>query len=135
MQNNLATVKQLQTQHSALKNRSGVFDSQISELETKRRSLENKLKSLEDVTNTYDREYLDRLEGGESAPSFWRARGLNTTADWALAVLYFAYFFVVVVVFVYVATYSTKKVFGSLMVLVFGFIGTMMITAFLVRFA
>jgi hypothetical protein len=135
MQSNLETVKQLQKQYMDLRGAMGSKDTQLDDLEKMRKQLTHKLNTMQDVANTYDREYFDRLEGGEVAPSFWRAKGFNTTADWALAGVYITYFFMVFVTFIYVARYSSKKIFASTMVLVFGLLIGMMITAFLLRFA
>lgn len=94
-----------------------------------------KKKELEDAEETFNREYLDRIEAGGARPSLLRRMGIVTTADYALGLFYLSYIFLGLIALIYIALYSSTKIKGLLTAgLGFTVLGLLM-TGVLLRFA
>lgn len=119
-------------------------DEQVKSLQASVKTLKAKLANIKKVSDTYDREYLDRVSvtpiGG-----FWRTRGVSTLQDWVLLIFFSIYgilslgFAVSVFMNSSMGQYRTNTrrtpLFNALMVLGAAFSMGIMITGVLVRFA
>ena len=122
---------------------------QQGDLNTKLVTLKAKLASVQRVSDTYDREYLDRM--ADRKISFWQLRGITTLQDWIL--FFFFLLYAIVSVGIAAMVYMNSRTFNSstgsnsgflrpmapifnvLMVLGAAFVIGIMITATIVRFA
>lgn len=145
----LADVQRLYTEHSAANSMESDSTIQQGELNTKLVTLKAKLSSVQRVSDTYDREYLDRM--ADRKISFWQLRGISSMQDWIL--FFFFLLYAIVSVGIAAMVYMNSRTFNGsigsksgflrpmapmfnvLMVLGSAFVIGIMITATLVRFA
>jgi hypothetical protein len=119
-------------------------EEQVKTLQGTVKTLKAKLANIKKVSDTYDREYLDRVSDTPIG-GFWRTRGVSTLQDWVLLIFFVMYgvlsLAATVIVFLNSSMGSYKSntprtpVFNALMVLGAAFSMGVMITGVLVRFA
>jgi hypothetical protein len=119
-------------QYSTQVSNGGALSSQSSELDNEVLRLKGKLAKLKRVSDTYDREYLDRME---NKGGFWRRRGISTLQDWVLLFFFSLYAIIVLGLIAMVIMSSRSPVFGVLIVAGMGLVIGTMIVALIVRFA
>jgi len=107
---------------------------QLSGLQENLVQLRAKLASVRKISDTYDREYLDRM-ADKPLNSFWRLRGVSTLQDWVLLVFFFIYGIITLTLVVMVVMFSKAPVFNGVMLLGTALALGIMITGVIVRFA
>lgn len=112
----------------------GSSNTQLSGLEANLVQLRAKLASLRKISDTYDREYLDRMTD-KPLNSFWRLRGVSTLQDWVLIVFFFIYGIISLTLVVMVVMLGKSPVFNGFMLLAVSIILGIMIMGVIVRFA
>lgn len=106
-------------------------DSQLTGLQQNIAVLKAKLANVKKVSDTYDREYQDRM-ADKPLSGFWISHGVSTLQDWILLIFFLLY---AIVSLFFVVMVSTKSLFYGFMVLASSFIFGVMISATLMRFA
>ncbi len=107
------------------------YTTQKEQLIAEGLKLDGDLKQVNVSAQTYNQEFLDRLESPPPQPFL----GLRSTQDWALAGFYFAYA-VASLIFIVLVTYaSTKKLFALLGTILITFLFGTMITFVLIQVA
>lgn len=90
---------------------------------------------LAQAAETYDKEFLDRMETGRiGGGGFWERHGVSTVQDWILFLFFAVYAAWLVVLIGYTLRYSTKKVFTILFILFFGPVFGIFISSLIMRF-
>lgn len=112
----------------------GSSNMQLSGLQENLVQLRAKLASVRKISDTYDREYLDRM-ADKPLNSFWRLRGVSTLQDWVLLVFFFIYGIITLTLVVMVVMFSKAPVFNGVMLLGTALALGIMITGVIVRFA
>jgi hypothetical protein len=112
----------------------GSSNTQLSGLEANLVQLRAKLASLRKISDTYDREYLDRMTD-KPLNSFWRLRGVSTLQDWVLMLFFFIYGIISLTLVVMVVMLGKSPVFNGFMLLAVSIILGIMIMGVIVRFA
>jgi hypothetical protein len=129
----LTTVKD--TYNNVYSMRTGDEGNSITntELQNKVVAMRAQLRQLEGVSDTYDREYLDRM-ADKPLGGFWRSRGVSTLQDWVLLIFFSLYILITICIIILMmfnlynpATYIIFTALGS-------FVVGVMIAAVLVRF-
>jgi hypothetical protein len=115
------------TGESATKNRTGKLESRLNTMRTDRALMAQ-------AAETYDKEFLDRMETGRvGGGGFWARRGVSTVQDWIL-LLFFAVYVAWLIIFIaYTLRYSTKKLFTIAFILLFGPVFGVFIAALIMR--
>jgi hypothetical protein len=134
-QNLLSSVKStFDNKYSTQVSNGGSLTIQSSNLDNQVLTLKAKLAKAKKISDTYDREYLDRMASSPSS-SFWRSRGVSTLQDWVLLIFFSLYSFIAIGLVFIVFMMSDSPIFGTLITAGMGLaIGTM-IVALIVRFA
>lgn len=134
-QNLLSSVKStFDNKYSTQVSNGGSLTIQSSNLDNQVLTLKAKLAKAKKISDTYDREYLDRMASSSSS-NFWRSRGVSTLQDWVLLIFFSLYSFIVIGLVFIVFMMSDSPIFGTLITAGMGLaIGTM-IVALIVRFA
>jgi hypothetical protein len=112
----------------------GSSNMQLSGLQENLVQLRAKLASVRKISDTYDREYLDRM-ADKPLNSFWRLRGVSTLQDGVLLVFFFIYGIITLTLVVMVVMFSKAPVFNGVMLLGTALALGIMITGVIVRFA
>jgi hypothetical protein len=113
---------------------SGSSNVQLTGLEQTLVQLRAKLANVRKISDTYDREYLDRL-ADKPLNSFWRLRGVSTLQDWVLLIFFLIYGIISLSLVVAVVMFSSAPVFNGVMLLGASFSIAVMIVGVIVRFA
>ena len=144
----LSDVQQLYTRYSAPNSNAATGATQDRELQTTLVNLKAKLANVKKVSDTYDREYLDRM--ADRKISFWQLRGITTLQDWVLFFFFLLYTIVSLglasMIYMnssgFTSTNSSSRffrpmspLFNVVMLLGSAFVIGIMITATIVRFA
>jgi hypothetical protein len=114
----------------SLSNQSNGLDDQVL-------TLKAKLAKVKSISDTYDREYLDRMSEKKSGrqTTFWGSWGVSTLQDWVLLIFFVLYTIISLGLIAIVFMTSRYSVFGAFFVAVsMVTIGTL-IVATIVRFA
>jgi hypothetical protein len=106
---------------------------QLGELGNKVVSLKAKLERLKTVSDTYDREYLDRMEE-KPLGGFWRSRGVSTLQDWVLLSFFVIYTFITIGLIILAVMNVTYPLMYVVFISLISFVMGIMIAAVLVRF-
>lgn len=106
---------------------------QLGELDNEVISLKAKLERLKTVSDTYDREYLDRMEE-KPLGGFWRSRGVSTLQDWVLLSFFVLYTFITIGLIVLAVMNVTYPLIYVVFISLISFVTGIMIAAVLVRF-
>jgi len=85
------------------------------------------------VSDTYDREYLDRVSD-KPITGFWQARGVSTLQDWVLFFFFTIYGIISLGLFFLVISMSDSPVYAGGMIAISSIGIGIMITAVLIRF-
>jgi hypothetical protein len=112
----------------------GSSTAQLSGLEETLVQLRAKLESVRKISDTYDREYLDR-SADKPLNSFWRLRGISTLQDWVLFIFFLIYGIISITLVILTTMFSRPALFNGIMLLATSFILGIMIVAVIVRFA
>ena len=133
-QNLLTSVKSsFDNKYSTQVSNSGSLTSQSSDLDNQVLTLKAKLAKAKKISDTYDREYLDRMVSSSS--SFWRYRGVSTLQDWVLLIFFSLYTIIAIGLVIIVFMMSRSPLFGTLITAGMGLAVGTMIVALIVRFA
>jgi hypothetical protein len=109
--------------------------SQLSTLNQQINALKGKLANVKNISDTYDREYQDRLVD-KPLSGFWRARGIITLQDWVLFFFFVVYGIIALTLtFLAFGSSSTNGVFNGVVVGATAFCFGVMISATIMRFA
>ena len=106
---------------------------QLGELGNQVVSLKAKLERLKTVSDTYDREYLDRMEE-KPLGGFWRSRGVSTLQDWVLLSFFVIYTFITIGLIILAVMNVTYPLMYVVFISLISFVMGIMIAAVLVRF-
>ena len=112
---------------------SGNSHTQLGELDNEVVSLRAKLERLKTVSDTYDREYLDRMEE-KPLGGFWRSRGVSTLQDWVLLSFFALYTFITIGLIILAVMNTTYPLTYVVFISLISFVMGIMISAVLVRF-
>ena len=112
----------------------GSSNAQLTGLEGNLVQLRAKLANVRKISDTYDREYLDRLTD-KPLNSFWRLRGVSTLQDWVLLVFFLIYGIICLTLVLMVFMFSRAPLFNGVMLLGASFSLGIMIVGVIVRFA
>ena len=109
--------------------------SQLEKLEARINTMRTERALMAQAAETYEREFLDRMETGRVGGSDLLARrGVSTLQDWVL-LLFFAVYAAWLIVFIaYTLQHSTKKVFTIFFTLLFGPVFAVFIGSIILRF-
>ena len=119
------------TQYSQIQNASRSLVTQSSGLQADVQGLQAKLANVKKVSDTYDREFLDR--SAAKAPfGFWQSRGVNTLQDWVFVLFFVSYAIVCLCVIVAVGQQSFG---GGILVAIVSVILGIMMSLVIVMFA
>jgi len=111
----------------------GSLSTQSSDLDDQVLTLKAKLAKAKKISDTYDREYLDRM--AFSSSSFLRSRGISTLQDWVLLIFFSLYTIIAIGLTVIVFMTSKSPLFGTIIMASMGLAVGTMIVALIVRFA
>jgi hypothetical protein len=110
-------------------------NSQLSSLNQQVKTLKAKLANVKNISDTYDREYQDRLVD-KPLSGFWRARGIITLQDWVLFFFFVVYAIIGVgLTAIAAASSATNGFFNGFVVGSVAFCFGVMISATIMRFA
>ena len=129
----LTAVDDLYTNYSRQVSGSGNSHTQLGELGNEVVSLKAKLERLKTVSDTYDREYLDRMEE-KPLGGFWRSRGVSTLQDWVLLSFFVIYTFITIGLIILAVMNVTYPLMYVVFISLISFVMGIMIAAVLVRF-
>jgi hypothetical protein len=129
----LTEVNDMYTDYSRQVRGSGNSHTQLGELGNEVVSLKAKLERLKTVSDTYDREYLDRMEE-KPLGGFWRSRGVSTLQDWVLLSFFVIYTFITIGLIVLAILNTTYPLMYVVFISLISFVIGVMIAAVLVRF-
>ncbi len=133
-QNLLTSVKgTFDNKYSTQVSNGGSLTTQSSNLDNHVLTLKAKLAKAKKISDTYDREYLDRM--ATSSSSFWRSRGVSTLQDWVLLIFFTLYTIITISLVIIVFMMSRSPLFGTLITAGMGLAVGTMIVALIVRFA
>jgi len=107
--------------------------AQLTGLQQNVTTLKARLANVKKVSDTYDREYQDRIVD-KPLSGFWRSRGVTTLQDWVLF-LFFVVYTAVSLTLVSIAFGTQGGAFNAFVVFAAAFSMGVMITAVIVRFA
>jgi len=108
--------------------------AQANSLQNQVVALNAKLENVKTLSDTYDREFLDRTSG-KNPIGFWQSRGISTLQDWVLLFFYLVYGLVTLAILLLVITFSDTALYSGFMVLALSVILGVMMTAVIIRFA
>jgi hypothetical protein len=120
--------------YSTLASNSGGANSQMNSLQNNVLALKAKLSNLKKVSDTYDREYMDRMTD-KPLGGFWRSRGVSTLQDWVLLIFFTLYALICLGLTALAAFNTYNPAVNCLLILLTSFVLGIMIVAVLVRFA
>jgi hypothetical protein len=129
----LTEVNDMYTDYSRQVRGSGNSHTQLGELGNEVVSLKAKLERLKTVSDTYDREYLDRMEE-KPLGGFWRSRGVSTLQDWVLLSFFVIYTFITIGLIILAVMNVTYPLMYVVFISLISFVMGIMIAAVLVRF-
>ena len=110
-------------------------NSQLSGLNQNIKVLKAKLANIKNVSDTYDREYQDRIVD-KPLSGFWRSFGIVTLQDWVLFLFFVIYTVLsIIVTVIAVASSRINATFNGLMVVACAFCFGVMISGTIMRFA
>jgi len=110
-------------------------NSQLSSLNQNVKVLKAKLANIKNVSDTYDREYQDRM-ADKPLSGFWRNRGVVSLQDWVLLFFFIIYGIIAVTLTLLAfGSSSTNGFFNGFVVGSVAFCFGVMITATIMRFA
>ena len=112
----------------------GTAGAQVNSLQNQVIALNAKLENVKTLSDTYDREFLDRTSG-KNPIGFWQSRGLSTLQDWVLFFFYLVYGLITLGILLLVITFSNTALYSGFMVLALSVILGVMMTAVIIRFA
>ena len=121
-------------QYSTLVGNRGGTGAQANSLQNQVIALNAKLENVKTLSDTYDREFLDRTSG-KNPIGFWQSRGISTLQDWVLFFFYLVYGLVTLAILVLVITFSDTALYSGFMVIALSVILGVMMTAVIIRFA
>ena len=125
------TSQNMFTQYSQIQSASQSLVAQSTGLQVEVQGLQAKLANVKKVSDTYDREFLDR--SGAKAPfGFWQSRGVNTLQDWVFVLFFISYSIVCLCVIVAVGQQSFG---GGILVTIVSVIVGIMMSLVIVMFA
>jgi hypothetical protein len=110
-------------------------NSQLSSLNQNIKVLKAKLANVKNISDTYDREYQDRMVD-KPLSGFWRNRGVVSLQDWVILFFFVVYAMIAVVLTAIAAGSSTTNgFFNGFVVGSVAFCFGVMISATIMRFA
>ena len=112
----------------------GTAGAQANSLQNQVIALNAKLANVQTLSDTYDREFLDRTSG-KNPIGFWQSRGLSTLQDWVLFFFYLVYGLITLGILLLVITFSDTALYSGFMVVALSVILGVMMTAVIIRFA
>ena len=121
-------------QYSTLLGNRGGAGAQANTLQNQVIALNAKLENVKTLSDTYDREFLDRTSG-KNPIGFWQSRGLSTLQDWVLFFFYLVYGLITLAILLLVMTFSDAALYSGFMVIALSVILGVMMTAVIIRFA
>lgn len=129
----LTTSNYIYGQYSLMQNNNRGVINDLTKIDEEKIRLSQELSSLKDVADTYDREYLDRVEAGIAGPGFWQRKGFRTLGDWALFGFYITYAALFVFSALFILKKSSRPLFSVLLAFIFFSVFGLVMTAFLMR--
>jgi len=117
----------LQSSNSAATTQAGGIRSKVTELR-------NKLSDAKKDAETYNQEFLDRMNNGGGV-GFMKLRGVSTLQDWVLLYFYIIFGILCLCMAGLAAYVAKNSVVAASVVLAFGTLIGCLMTAVLVRFA
>jgi uncharacterized membrane protein len=125
------TSQNMFTQYSQIQSSSASLVSQNTELQTEVQALNSKLANMKKVSDTFDREFLDR-SASKPAFGFWQSRGVNTLQDWIFMIFFIIYAVVCLMIFGIVAQ---QTIVGGVLVLIVSVVLGIMMSLVIMMFA
>ena len=117
------TSQNMFTQYSQIQAASKSLVTQSTGLQSEVQSLKAKLANVKKVSDTYDREFLDR--SAVKVPfGFWQSRGVSTLQDWVFFLFFISY--AVICMCIFAVAVQKSAVAASLVVIVSIILGIMM---------
>jgi len=111
----------------------GSLSTQSTGLDDQVITLKAKLAKVKSISDTYDREYLDRMSDKKS--SFLHSWGISTLQDWVLLIFFILYTIISLGLVAIVYMTSRYSVFGAFFVAISAVTVGTLIVATIVRFA
>ena len=131
----LSTAKDTYTnQYTTLSGNSGSATAQNRQLQLQLDTLNAKLATAKGLSDTYDREFLDR-SADRKISGFFSSRGVNTFQDWLLLIFYTLYVGISFGLCVLALYASQNPLVSVAMIVSASALVGVMITAVIVRFA
>jgi hypothetical protein len=125
------TSQNMFTQYSQIQAASKSLVSQSNTMQSEVQNLKAKLANVKKVSDTYDREFLDR--SAVKAPfGFWQSRGVSTLQDWVFFMFFVSYAIICMCIF---AVAVQKSAMAATLVLVVSIIVGIMMSLVVVMFA
>lgn len=125
------TSQNMFTQYSQIQAASKSLVSQSNTMQSEVQNLKAKLANVKKVSDTYDREFLDR--SAVKAPfGFWQSRGVSTLQDWVFFMFFVSYGIICMCIF---AVAVQKSAMAATLVLVVSIIVGIMMSLVVVMFA
>jgi hypothetical protein len=129
----LGSAKEANNRLVALQKSSTTVTAQASDITMKATELRNTLMGIQKDAETYNQEFLDRVQGG-GTPGFMKLRGVSTLQDWVLFYFYLIYGILCLSMASLAIFVSKNPLFAGSVVISFGLLIGIMMTAVLIRF-
>ena len=127
------TLPNLFNQYQTMLRNSASLTTQNNGLQTQVNSLRSKLADIKKISDTYDREFLDRIAGTKRG--FFEAFGVSTMQDWLLLIFFGLYGLICLSLLGFVLVKSTQKIQSALAVIVFSVFIGILLTGIIMKFA
>jgi hypothetical protein len=108
--------------------------SQADSISEQADHLRNKLSDIRKDAETYNQEFLDRLNTS-GTPGFTKLRGLTTLQDWVLFFFYIIYVIICIAITIFAVSMTRYKLYAATVVIAFSVMIGCMMTAVIIRFA
>ena len=126
----LNSCKDAYNKYTSLAQYIGPYADYTTAVATRRGELQTTLKRMDDVVETYNKDYMEHAAAGR--PGFWARHGFTTAGDKALGLFYLAYVICCAMIAAYVYQNSRTPGRGiAITVLFFVVVGIMMSAAFI----
>jgi hypothetical protein len=126
----LNSCKDAYNKYTSLAQYIGPYANYATAVATRRGELKTALKRMDDVVETYNKDYMEHAAAGR--PGFWARQGFITAGDKALGLFYLSYVVCCVMIAAYVYQNSRTPGRGiAITVLFFVVVGVMMSAAFI----
>lgn len=105
---------------------------QKDSLQSSVKSLQVKKKDIDTSSDTYHREFLDRITG--TTRGFFQRFGISTLQDWLILILYVLYGSICIIVFIIAVVASPQKILAGFAILSTSIFIGIMITGIIIRY-